>query len=274
MPTYTQNFDRFEIEQYLKTGATSGARNDRLFHIAMLCCWQGALKDYAPRLIARDVADGHTEAEARKTLDSAFSRYQRNGHRQCSSMPDHNAPPVSGPKVTLPPPISGGFTVFMETLFEPSEFVALSEGVWNGKDKFEPRKAQTRKRDDWIDACRKGKLPKSFLSGTGVFVRINPVKDGGSTDADVVAYRYCLVEFDELSLEEQYELLLKSNLPVRTLSFSGDRSLHALVWINAPTLPEYERRRDIVLKVFSAHPVCLKNKNRAITLGCRDSTGF
>jgi hypothetical protein len=176
-------------------------------------------------------------------------------------VPDQNAPSASSPKVTLPPPIFDGFNVFMETLFESGEYVALSEGVWNGKDKFEPRKGQTRKRDDWIDACRNGKLPKSFLSGNGVFVRINPVKDGGSTDADVVAWRFCLVEFDKLSLEDQYELLIKSNLPVRTLTFSGDRSLHATICINAPTFAEYERRRDIVLKVFSAHPVCLKNKN-------------
>jgi hypothetical protein len=55
MPLYSQNFDLFQIEEYLRKGATPGARNDTLFHVAMLCCWNGVLKKFAPHLIARDV---------------------------------------------------------------------------------------------------------------------------------------------------------------------------------------------------------------------------
>jgi hypothetical protein len=129
MPVYSQNFDLSQIEEYLQKGATPGARNDTLFHVAMLCCSNGVLKRFAPRLIARDVDDGHTEAEAHKILKSAWDRYQRNGTRQ-HSVSDQSAPCASPPKVTLPPPIFDGFIVFMETLFEPDEYVALSDAHW------------------------------------------------------------------------------------------------------------------------------------------------
>jgi hypothetical protein len=273
VPVYVQNFELWQIEEYLRNGSNSGARNRTLFHIALLCCWQDVLKKYANRLIARDVADGHTETEARKILRSAWKRFQQNGGCRFSASggsapsasPSGITSPVSPPAgpsgITLPVPIADGFITFLETAFSPNEFVALSEAVWNGKDKFEPRKGETRKRDQWINDCRNGTLPKSFLNGNGCFVRINPMRENGSSDADVMKLRFCLIEFDEIPLEVQFELLLKSNLPIRTLTFSGDRSLHALVRINAATRAEYEQRRDRVLKLLADYQVCLGNKS-------------
>ena len=159
-------FRALQIEEYLRNGSNSGARNRTLFHIALLCCWHDVLKKYANRLIARDVADGHTEAEARKILRSAWKRFQQNGSRRFSASDGSEpspSPSAGSSGITLPVPIANGFITFLETAFEPDEFVALSEAVWNGKDKFELRKRETRKRDQWINDCRNGTLPKSFL---------------------------------------------------------------------------------------------------------------
>lgn len=96
----------------------------------------------------------------------------------------------------------------------------------------------------------------------GAFVRLNPITDmeerksknerqeqepGGKvdkayTDADVTAYENALVECDELPKERQLELIRRLRLPCACIVDSGNKSIHAVVRVDARDADEYARR--------------------------------
>lgn len=76
----------------------------------------------------------------------------------------------------------------------------------------------------------------------GTYVRVNPMAADGSGDADVTAWRHCLIECDEASLELQWAAIVASRLPVSVVVHSGGRSVHAWVRVDASTAEEYRER--------------------------------
>ena len=72
------------------------------------------------------------------------------------------------------------------------------------------------------------------------FLNCNPCTDNGNSN--VTDYHYTLVESDVMSLEEQYGYLVSSKLPIATVTYSGGKSLHALVKIMAKDKDEYNAR--------------------------------
>jgi hypothetical protein len=64
-------------------------------------------------------------------------------------------------------------------------------------------------------------------------IGLNPFNEGGKRqDADVKAYRYCLAEFDELSIDDQIRFWAAVPLPVAALIFSGNKSIHCWIKID------------------------------------------
>jgi putative DNA primase/helicase len=90
------------------------------------------------------------------------------------------------------------------------------------------------------------------LGELGSFYAINPYKpDAQDRKTESVSrFLYLLLEHDSLPKEEQLAIYRKSRLPIAALSDSGDKSIHALVRINAPNRTEYERRRDVMMGYF------------------------
>jgi archaellum biogenesis ATPase FlaH len=77
------------------------------------------------------------------------------------------------------------------------------------------------------------------------------INAGGSKAEDIKDYKYTLVECDEIadmSLQRGY--LESINLPIASLTWSGNKSLHAVVKVNAPDMKEYKRRVELI------HEVC------------------
>jgi RecA-family ATPase len=93
------------------------------------------------------------------------------------------------------------------------------------------------------------------------------MKPGGKSDDDVAAFRYCLVEFDldesgnRIPLQTQWEYFVDSGLPITAVSFSGDKSLHGLVCVDAANKTQFDARRAKVWQVFKGLPIDDKNKN-------------
>lgn len=54
-------------------------------------------------------------------------------------------------------------------------------------------------------------------------------------DADVTEFRYVLIEADSKTKEEQWEQLVRMHLPIKAVVWSGGKSLHAFVKIDAGT---------------------------------------
>ena len=77
-----------------------------------------------------------------------------------------------------------------------------------------------------VQSCRKG-----------AWISLNPVssviKGKAPSDSEVTDCRYALVEADALSKEEQWQKLRELNLPIFAVVWSGGKSLHAIVKIDA-----------------------------------------
>ena len=73
----------------------------------------------------------------------------------------------------------------------------------------------------------------------GAWVSLNPIREqiAGKApgDVDVTSFRYTLIEADELTKEEQWEKIRRLNLPVKSVVWSGGKSLHVIVKIEAET---------------------------------------
>ncbi len=87
-----------------------------------------------------------------------------------------------------------------------------------------------------------------YDSGNYTHFKINA---GGPKAEDIKDYKYTLVECDEIadmSLQRGY--LESISLPIASLTWSGNKSLHAVVKVNAPDMKEYKRRVELI------HEVC------------------
>lgn len=81
-----------------------------------------------------------------------------------------------------------------------------------------------------------------YQQENGAWVVINPTDEKGRKDANIKEYRYTLIESDEMPLERQRAYLDALHLPIAALTYSGGKSLHAVVRIEAKTKEEYSKR--------------------------------
>lgn len=172
---------------------------------------------------------------------------------------------VNGP-VEVPKPLQDGTRELLLAAFRPEEGIRLCIARTNDDGREVPKDAGViLSREEWLaklDAV--GGDPNKFLrtgDRNGIFISINPLKIGGSRDSDVTAYRHCLLEFDEISQEEQWSIIQQSRIPATAVICSGGKSLHAWVKIDAKDRAEYDERVKLLYHHFSAHKPDEKNKN-------------
>lgn len=97
----------------------------------------------------------------------------------------------------------------------------------------------------------------------GAWIHFNPLDGHGVKNDDVTAFRYALVECDSISLNEQEMLYRKYKLPAAALVYSGGKSIHAIVHIDADDIGEYRKRVEFLYDFLDKHdcPVDKQNKN-------------
>jgi hypothetical protein len=104
----------------------------------------------------------------------------------------------------------------------------------------------TKTRDQWMAYVRDHGAPSGTI---GCMFRPNRVsgtptgEKGGWTDADVTSHRFAVIESDLLPLDLQLSVLARLPLPIAAIVFSGGKSHHALVRVDAPDAVAY--RRDV-----------------------------
>lgn len=271
---------------YLTRGAPEGSRNAELFDAA--CQFRDAMIEAAEAeatLVARALADGLGEGEALHAVKSAYSGTRRSpaGHAPNGS-PSNNAgsngstvrkPPVSLP---LPSPIEHGWRRLLQTCFRPDEFVAIAV-AGEGKDgKPVPKRGRTKTAATWIKHIEaKGDMERAFPAKLGLYLRLNPMAEGGAADADVAAFRHALVEFDYddkgriMPKDEQYAAIVASGLPVSAVIDAGHKSIHAWVRVDATDEREYTRRVQIAYEQFKGVRIDQKNRNPSRFSRCPDA---
>ena len=263
--------------EYLQHGADEGMRNAELFDAT--CQFRDAghsFEDTESQLLARALADGLTEAEARQTIRSAFTRTARDPV-------DPKAPRTSlaplparkGPG--MPAPIDDGFARLLDACFHDGEFVAIAPAAESDDGEVMPRRGVTLTVADWkAKVAAKGGIDRCFGTKLGLFVRINPMLQHGARNDDVTAFRHVLVEFDRdeagkaIPKEEQFRAVVASGLPVAALIDSGNKSLHAWIRVDAPDATEYARRVEVIWGWFSGINLDRQNRNPSRLSRCPD----
>ena len=178
------------------------------------------------------------------------------------------AAPASSPAPRKP---GEDLALYLETLFEPTDRVAYVTGeVWqNEEGKWLPRRGvYSRTAAELLAGLRKypddpGATVGDWKEEAGAWIRFNPVDGKGVKNENVTRFTYALVESDTLPIPEQERLYRELELPIAALVHSGGKSLHAIVHVDADSLPEYRKRVDFLYSYLEAHglPVDRQNSN-------------
>jgi RecA-family ATPase len=156
--------------------------------------------------------------------------------------------------------------------FLPDEFVAIAQNELGDDMQLHPTAGIARTRSVWEQALREKEGQNYRVisckgNQDGLYIRVNPVKRGGSKNEDVTVFRHLLVEFDKdlsgavIPKEVQFGILTRSGLPITTITDSANKSLHAWVRVDARDATEYKERAEQVYAMFAEYGVDKANKN-------------
>lgn len=159
-------------------------------------------------------------------------------------------------------------TKYLEVLFQPDENVGYVTESWERDGKHFPSKGLCdRTAGELIQQLNKYHDVASVFGDcnpeVGAWIRFNPLDGNGVKNENVTDYRYALVESDCMELEQQHALIRELELPVACLVYSGGKSIHAIVKIEASNYDEYRKRVDYLYNVLKKNglPVDTQNKN-------------
>ncbi|GGH83611.1 RecA-family ATPase [Pullulanibacillus pueri] len=160
-------------------------------------------------------------------------------------------------------------TTYLETLFEASENVGYVVSTWqNDEGKHLPTKGNwDRTAGELIQALNEsdgdiGAVLGDYNPEAGAWIRFNPLDGKGVKNENVTEYRYALVESDTMDLEKQNAIMRELELPIAALVYSGKKSIHAIVKIDAANYDEYRKRVDYLYNVCKKNGLNIDNQNR------------
>ncbi|MGG4444527.1 AAA family ATPase [Brevibacillus fortis] len=160
-------------------------------------------------------------------------------------------------------------TTYLTTLFEASENVGYVVDTWqNDEGKFLPTKgAWDRTAGELIQLLNQsngdiGSVLGDYNPEAGAWIRFNPLDGKGVKNDNVTEFRYALVESDTMDIEKQHAIMRELELPIAVLVYSGGKSLHAIVRIDAVSYDEYRKRVDYLYNVCKKNGLNIDNQNR------------
>lgn len=158
---------------------------------------------------------------------------------------------------------------YLEALFEAGENVGYVTESWKKDDRYLPNKGHCdRTAGQLIEALSKcngdiGAVLGDYNKEAGAWIRFNPLDGKGVKNENVTDYRYTLVECDNMELSRQREIIEQLQLPVACLVFSGKKSIHAIVHVDADNKEEYRKRVEYIYRICqeAGLSVDIQNKN-------------
>ena len=164
---------------------------------------------------------------------------------------------------------------YLETLFEASENVGYVTKSYPKTDdetgeivKWLPTKgACDRTAGELIQLLQEcngdiGSVLGDYHEEAGAWVRFNPMDGKGAKNENVTDFRYALVESDSMSIDKQNAIYKELELPIVALVHSGNKSLHAIVKVDAKNYEEYRNRVDYLYKICQKNGIVVDTQNR------------
>jgi len=157
---------------------------------------------------------------------------------------------------------------YLQALFEPGEHVGYVVDSWEKDGRHMPaRGSWSRTAGQLIQELQScggdlGRVFGDWDPKVGGWVRPNPLDGQGCRDANVTAYRFALVESDDVPIGEQAAILRQMELPIAALVHSGKKSLHAIVRIDAKDYEQYRRRVDYLYEICAKNGLQPDKQNR------------
>ena len=159
---------------------------------------------------------------------------------------------------------------YLETLFEADENVGYVTECWQNADgKYLPKKGSydrtagqliqelSQLKDDDIGAVFGDYNPE-----VGAWIRFNPLDGKGVKNDNVTDFRYALVESDSTDIETQNAIIRALELPVAALVYSGGKSVHAIVKVDAVNSKEYAERVQYLYNVCKKNGLAIDKQNK------------
>ncbi|WP_342419232.1 AAA family ATPase [Paenibacillus sp. FSL H8-0168] len=160
-------------------------------------------------------------------------------------------------------------TTYLETLFEASENVGYVTDTWvNDDGKYLPTKgAWDRTAGELIQLLNQsggdiGSVLGDYNPAAGAWIRFNPLDGKGVKNDNVTEFRYALVESDTMDIEKQNAIMRELELPIAVMVYSGGKSIHAIVRVEAANYDEYRKRVDYLYTVCKKNGLNIDNQNR------------
>lgn len=157
---------------------------------------------------------------------------------------------------------------YIETLFQPDDYVGYVTRTWERDGKAFPtdgcRDRTARQLLQQLDKCKGdiGAVLGDYNPEVGAWIRFNPLDGKGIKNENVTEYRYALVESDRVDIEKQNAIIRELELPIACLVHSGNKSLHAIVKIDALTYQDYRKRVDYLYNICRKNGLEVDTQNR------------
>lgn len=161
---------------------------------------------------------------------------------------------------------------YLETLFEAGENVGYVTQSWEKTDDKGTRWLPTK--GSWdrtagqliqeLNRCNGdiGAVVGDYNPDAGAWIRFNPLDGNDCKNENVTDFRYALVESDAMDLAQQNAMIRELELPVAALVFSGKKSLHAIVRIEAADYKEYRQRVEYLYNICKKNGLKLDTQNK------------
>lgn len=159
-------------------------------------------------------------------------------------------------------------TEYLEALFEANENVGYVTEAWQKDERWLPKNAGycDRTAGQLIEELnRKGDIETVFGTPNetaGAWIRFNPLDGQGVKNTNVAEFRYALVESDAMEIGKQRAIIEELELPVAVLVHSGNKSLHAIVRVDAKDYDEYRKRVNYLYEVCQKNGLVVDTQNK------------
>lgn len=157
---------------------------------------------------------------------------------------------------------------YLEALFEPEEKVGYVMQSYEKDNRYVPanKGAYDRTAGQLVELLKRygdvGAVLGDYNPKAGAWIRFNPLDGKGIKNENVSEFRYALVESDNVDIETQNAIIRELELPVAVLVYSGKKSLHAIVHIDADNYEEYRRRVDFLYQICQKNGLQPDTQNR------------